>query len=37
MKKILPIINGESNISLRSLDHFVTNYSKKFRYHIISN
>lgn len=27
--KILPVINGESNISLRILDWFVTNYSKK--------
>lgn len=26
---ILPIINGESNISLRVMDWFVTNYSKK--------
>ena len=27
--KILPIINGESSISLRLVDWFVTNYSKK--------
>ena len=27
--KILPIINGESTISLRLVDWFVTNYSKK--------
>ena len=27
--KILPIINGESKISLRLIDWFVTNYSKK--------
>lgn len=29
MEQILPIINGESKISLRLLDWFVTNYSKK--------
>lgn len=28
--KILPIIEGESNISLRLIDWFVTNYSKKY-------
>ena len=28
--KILPIIHGESKISLRVIDWFVTNYSKKF-------
>ena len=28
---ILPIINGESNISMRLIDYFVTNYSKKHR------
>ena len=28
--KILPIINGESKISLRLIDWFVTNYSKKY-------
>ena len=28
--KIMPIINGESNISLRILDWFVTNYAKKY-------
>ena len=31
MHIILPIINGESNISMRLIDFFVTNYSKKFR------
>merc|ERR1711968_212709 len=30
LKKIIPIINGESKISLRVIDWFVTNYSKKF-------
>ena len=29
MEKILPIINGESTISLRLVDWFATNYSKK--------
>ena len=29
IEKILPIINGESQISLRLIDWFVTNYSKK--------
>ena len=29
LEKILPIINGESPISLRLIDWFVTNYSKK--------
>ena len=29
LQKMLPIIYGESNISLRILDWFVTNYSKK--------
>ena len=29
MEKILPIINGESQISLRLIDWFATNYSKK--------
>jgi hypothetical protein len=28
--KILPIINGEHHISLRLIDWFVTNYSKKY-------
>ena len=28
---ILPIINGKSNISIRLIDYFVTNYSKKHR------
>ena len=30
LDKIIPIINGESKISLRVTDWFVTNYSKKF-------
>lgn len=30
INKILPIIEGESNISLRLIDWFVTNYSKKY-------
>lgn len=30
MEKILPIINGESTISLRLVDWFATNYSKKY-------
>ena len=29
IEKILPIINGDSQISLRLIDWFVTNYSKK--------
>ena len=29
MERILPIINGESTISLRLIDWFATNYSKK--------
>jgi len=29
LEKILPIINGENSISLRLIDWFVTNYSKK--------
>ena len=29
MEKILPIINGESQVSLRLIDWFATNYSKK--------
>ena len=29
LNKIIPIINGESKISLRIIDWFVTNYSKK--------
>jgi hypothetical protein len=29
IEAIIPIINGKSNISLRLLDWFVTNYSKK--------
>jgi hypothetical protein len=36
IEKILPIINGESQISLRLVDWFVTNYSKK-NYTIIKN
>ena len=30
MEKILPIINGESLVSLRLIDWFATNYSKKY-------
>ena len=30
LKKIMCIINGESNISLRIVDWFVTNYAKKY-------
>lgn len=30
INQMLPIINGESNISLRIIDWFVTNYSKKY-------
>jgi|UniRef100_A0A6C0AKL4 hypothetical protein len=30
LEKVLPIINGESLISLRLIDWFATNYSKKF-------
>ena len=30
LEKILPIINGESKTSLRLIDWFATNYSKKF-------
>ena len=29
LEKILPIINGESQISLRLIDWFATNYAKK--------
>ena len=29
MERILPIINGEATISLRLIDWFATNYSKK--------
>lgn len=29
LNKFLPIVNGKSNISLRLIDWFVTNYSKK--------
>lgn len=31
IEKINPIISGESIISLRLLDHFITNYAKKYR------
>ena len=31
IKKILPIVRGSSNISMRLIDYFVTNYSKKHR------
>ena len=30
IEKILPIINGEHSISLRLVDWFITNYSKKY-------
>ncbi len=30
LEKILQIINGESQISLRVIDWFATNYSKKY-------
>ena len=30
LKTMIPIINGESNISLRIVDWFVTNYAKKY-------
>ena len=36
LEKILPIINGESKISLRLIDWFVTNYSK-FKFTVINN
>lgn len=35
LKKILPIINGESHLSIRIVDWFVTNYSKKN--HVVYN
>lgn len=35
LKKILPIINGESELSIRVIDWFVTNYSKK--HHVVYN
>lgn len=34
---ILPILNGESKLSLRIIDWFVTNYSKKFNTSYIIN
>lgn len=38
LNKILPIINGHDNISLRLIDWFVTNYSKKnFTGYIVNN
>ena len=39
MKKMLPIINGESIISMRLIDFFVTNYSKQHRvtYNLMEN
>ena len=39
MKIMLPIIKGMSKISLRVIDHFITNYSKKNRitYNLIEN
>ena len=30
LRKMLSIINGETNISLRIVDWFVTNYAKKY-------
>jgi hypothetical protein len=30
LKKVIPIINGESHISLRIIDWFATNYAKKY-------
>ena len=30
LKKMISIINGESKISLRIVDWFVTNYAKKY-------
>lgn len=35
LKKILPVINGESELSIRVVDWFVTNYSKK--HHVVYN
>ena len=32
---MLPIVNGNSSISLRIIDWFVTNYAKKKIFHII--
>jgi len=37
LNKIIPIINGESKISLRVIDWFVTNYSKKFNTSYFTN
>lgn len=39
LNRILPIINGESPISLRIIDWFVTNYSKKYftQYSVVKN
>ena len=39
IESILPIINGESQVSLRILDWFVTNYSKinKIRYEVLND
>jgi hypothetical protein len=31
IQKVIPIINGESKISLRLIDWFITNYSKKYQ------
>ena len=36
-KKLLSIINGENNISLRIIDWFVTNYSKKNNIYWMNN
>ena len=39
MKKMLPIVNGESMISMRLIDFFVTSYSKQNRvtYNLVEN
>ena len=38
LNKILPIINGHDKISLRLIDWFVTNYSKKnFTSYLVDN
>ena len=36
-EKMLNIINGQSNISLRIVDWFATNYSKKIIHYILYN
>jgi hypothetical protein len=37
IRQILPIINGESEISLRLIDWFITNYSKKYNTVLVRN